>query len=125
MPESSSPLGFGHFLEQSDTVGVLVLAILILMSVASWYQIIVKTWQQWRLRVAGRRFLDALSRVRGYQEAEDLLAETSPREPLGRILREGVEACQLLQSPAVPRGFEMNSPDDFVNATLEKSVANE
>jgi biopolymer transport protein ExbB len=127
MPESSSasPLGFGHFLEQSDTVGVLVLAILILMSVASWYQIIVKTWQQWRLRVAGRRFLDALSRVRGYQEVEDMLAQTFPREPFGRILGEGVEACHLLKSSAVQRGFEMSSPDDFVNATLEKSVANE
>jgi biopolymer transport protein ExbB len=127
MPEplSASPLGFEHFLEQSDTIGVLVLAALILMSAVSWYQMIAKAWQQWRVRAAGRRFLDSLARVRGYQEVEDMFTRTPPGEPFGRILAQGVEACQLLRSSAVRRGFEMTSPDDFINAALERSIASE
>jgi biopolymer transport protein ExbB len=127
MPESPSPspLGFGHFLEQSDTIGLLVLAVLSLMSAASWYQIIAKAWQQWRVRAAGRRFLDSLACARDYQEVEHLLAQTPPAEPFGRILAQGVEACQLLQPSAARRGFEMTSPDGFINATLERSIANE
>ena len=105
MPESSSAstLGFGHFLEQSDTVGVLVLAILILMSMASWYQIIVKTWLQWRLRVAGRRFLDALlARARlsgsGRHACADL-PERAFRPDIGRR-RGSLSIAQVLRRPA-------------------------
>jgi biopolymer transport protein ExbB len=127
MSESSSvsPLGFSHFLEQSDTVGLMVLAILVFMSVASWYLIVAKAWQQWRVRAAGRRFLEALAGARDYQEAEELFARTPPREPFGRVLAQGMEACRLLQPTAARRGFEMTSPDDFVNAALERGVASE
>jgi biopolymer transport protein ExbB len=127
MPESlsASPLGFSHFLEQSDMIGILVLGILIIMSAASWYEIVVKAWQQWRVRAAGRRFLDALEFARDYQDAENLFAGVSPKEPFGRVLAQGMDACQLLRSAAVRRGFEMTSPDDFIAAALERSVANE
>jgi biopolymer transport protein ExbB len=124
-PASASPLGFSHFLAQSDTVGLLVLAILILMSAASWYQIVVKAWQQWRVRAAGRRFLDALEAARDYQEAEEVFAHALPEEPFGRVLARGMEACRQLRSSAARRGFEMTSPDDFVSAALERGVASE
>jgi biopolymer transport protein ExbB len=127
MPESSStsPLGFSHFLAQSDAIGLLVLGILLLMSAASWYEIVAKAWQQWRVRVAGRRFLDSLEGARDYQDAENLSARAAPKEPFGRVLAQGLEACRLLRSPAARRGFEMTSPDDFIGAALERSVANE
>ncbi|MDR2032510.1 MAG: MotA/TolQ/ExbB proton channel family protein [Azoarcus sp.] len=127
MPETSSPPlpGFWHFLEQGDTVTMLVLAVLVLMSVASWYQIAAKAWQQWRVRKAGKHFLDSLAGTRNYQEAEELLARTPPKEPFGRILAQGMEACQLLRTPTAHRGFEITSPDGFIDATLEKSLASE
>ncbi|MDR2091770.1 MAG: MotA/TolQ/ExbB proton channel family protein [Azoarcus sp.] len=95
------------------------------MSAASWYQIVVKAWQQWRVRAAGRRFLASLEDARDYQEAEEVFARTSPEEPFGRVLAQGMEACRQLRTPAARRGFEMTSPDDFVSAALERGVASE
>ncbi|MDR1647469.1 MAG: MotA/TolQ/ExbB proton channel family protein [Zoogloeaceae bacterium] len=95
------------------------------MSIASWYQIVLKTWQQWRVRAAGRRFLAALADARDYPAIEALFARTSPREPFGQILAQGLEACRLLASPAAHSGFALASPDDFIHATLERSIARE
>ena len=39
----ASSLGFGHFIAHTDAVGQTLLAILIAMSVASWYLILAKT----------------------------------------------------------------------------------
>jgi biopolymer transport protein ExbB len=64
-----------------------------------------------------------LAGTRDYQEAQALFARTLPQEPLGRILAQGREACRLLQSAAARRGFEMTSPDDFVNAALERGLS--
>ncbi|MDR2366488.1 MAG: MotA/TolQ/ExbB proton channel family protein [Zoogloeaceae bacterium] len=95
------------------------------MSAASWYQIVVKTWQQWRVRRASRRFLDTLETARDYRDVEDLFAQRSPEDPFGRVLAQGMEACLLLGSPSARRGFEMASPDDFINMALERSVTRE
>ncbi|MDR0673421.1 MAG: MotA/TolQ/ExbB proton channel family protein [Zoogloeaceae bacterium] len=95
------------------------------MSAASWFQIAVKAWQQWRVRKAGRRFLDALEAARDYREVENLFARKPPEDPFGRVLAQGMEACLLLRSLSARRGFEMVSPDDFINAALERSVARE
>jgi biopolymer transport protein ExbB len=124
MPESSSLPGLEHFLEQTDAIGVFVLAVLVLMSVASWCQIILKAWQQWRVRATSKRFLDALARARNGQEV-DLLTKTPPGEPFGRILAEGLEACRLLRSAAAHRAFTLTSPDDFIHSALEGGIANE
>jgi biopolymer transport protein ExbB len=125
MPESSSLPGFGHFLEQTEAIGVFVLAVLVLMSVVSWCQIILKAWQQWRVRAASQRFLDALARARNAQEVEALLTEAPPEEPFGCILAEGLEACRLLRSSAARRAFTLTSPDDFIHSALEGGIANE
>jgi len=52
-------LGFAHFLAQSDTVGRVILGILVLMSVASWYLIAAKSIMVALEYRRSRRFLDA------------------------------------------------------------------
>ena len=42
MNANATNLGFGHFIAQSDVVGKTLLAILVLMSVASWAIVAIK-----------------------------------------------------------------------------------
>jgi biopolymer transport protein ExbB len=114
-----------HFLEQTDSVGVSVLLILIVMSLASWHVMLAKIWQQWRVRAAGRRFLATLENARAYGEVEEISAQDPHVEPFGRILARGVEACRLLGAPAAQRGFVLAAPDDFIRAALEDGIAGE
>lgn len=62
-------LGFAHFLSQTDTVGRVVLALLLLLSLASWYLIVTKALANWlaqrRVDVFIERFwqLDTLEAI--------------------------------------------------------------
>ena len=51
-------LGFAHFLAQTDAVGKSVLAILVAMSIATWYLILVKALEGLLQRRAAARFHD-------------------------------------------------------------------
>jgi biopolymer transport protein ExbB len=55
MPDSSSnTLGFAHLWVSGDAISHFVAVLLALMSIASWYLILVKTLDWWRLRRAAR-----------------------------------------------------------------------
>jgi biopolymer transport protein ExbB len=43
-------LGLAHYWAQSDSISHIVAYILLLMSIASWYYILSKTWSSWRIR---------------------------------------------------------------------------
>jgi len=123
----SESLGFAHFLAQTDSVGVFVFLVLALMSVLSWYLIVLKAWQYWGTRTGSAAFLARFRGVRGLNDAERLLAQQAPDDPFARVLEQGLEACRQLRnaSPAERRGFALGSPDDFVSAALHRGIANE
>lgn len=121
----ATPFGLGHFLAQTDAVGVLVLVALALMSIVSWYLILLKTWQQARLKAASGRFLAVFSARSTFREAEGLIDGTLVEEPYGRVLEKGIAACRLLRRPEEKRGFDLTVPDDFISAALHAAIAEE
>ena len=50
-------IGFSHFLAQADGLGKALLAVLLVMSIATWYLIVTKSLAQWLERRRGERFL--------------------------------------------------------------------
>ena len=69
--ESTAPtLGFAHLLAQSDAVGKTLLAVLLLMSIASWALIVVKGWAQWQRRHRGEAFLNLFWNARALDEVQ-------------------------------------------------------
>lgn len=50
----STAFGFAHLWASGDTVSHGIAILLVIMSVASWYLILAKTWDWWRLRQAAR-----------------------------------------------------------------------
>src|SRR5262245_14051639 len=56
--EPTQALGFAHFFAQTDMLARALLAILLAMSLATWYLIAAKSLEQWLERQRSRRFLE-------------------------------------------------------------------
>lgn len=67
-----------------------VLAILVLFSVASWYLIILKWWQFRHMRRQADRFMKEIEKAQRLEEAYHV-AMRLPSSPYNRLLREGVQ----------------------------------
>jgi biopolymer transport protein ExbB len=116
----SETFGFAHFLSQTDAVGLTTFAVLILMSLASWYQIAVKSWRYLTMPTRGR---DSLAAFRG---GETRPPRGRPGDPFAHILDEGLSASRLVKEGARnEHAFDLAAPDDFVAAALQRAVAEE
>jgi biopolymer transport protein ExbB len=85
-------LGFANFLAQSDTVGKVVLFLLLAMSIASWYLIITKTIQLLRVRRRSARFLGVFWDSSSVQAVAKYLEEQHPDEPFSHLTWHAVVA---------------------------------
>jgi biopolymer transport protein ExbB len=130
---SESFVSLAHFLSQTDTVGLCVLAILTAMSLLSWYLIASRLWRYAAIRARSRAFIAGFRRrVRQPVDAERLRIATGGNNPYARLLGEGLQACQSLREAGRDSarktdgaGFEIASPDDYVSAALAHGVAGE
>ena len=85
-------LGFAHFLRSADPVAMFILAVLLVMSVGSWYLIFTKGWRI----AATRRRSDAF--VRQFWDAPDIgavaerLRATGAADPFSHLVHHGFTA---------------------------------
>lgn len=79
----------------------IILGVLTLFSVLSWFLIVLKWWQFRRARQQGDRFFAALERTTRLEEAYHAVMKLPP-SPYGRLLREGVNFFSELR-PGVLR----------------------
>ena len=84
----------------SSAATKLVLLILAFFSLLSWFLIVLKWWQFWRLRAEGDRFFGALERTTRLEDAYHAAMKLPP-SPYGRILREGVNFFSELRPGAL------------------------
>ncbi|HKK52174.1 MAG TPA: MotA/TolQ/ExbB proton channel family protein [Myxococcota bacterium] len=85
---------------------LVVLAVLAVASLASWWIIIWKSRQFRDLQVLGDEFLDAIERARGLDDAYKSIL-TLPESPYGRVFRQGVNFFSELRPGALRQGAEV------------------
>jgi biopolymer transport protein ExbB len=129
---SETSWGFAHFVTQTDAAGMGVLVILSVMSLLSWYLILLKLWRYSVIQSRSKTFLTAFHRLHHPGDSERLARE-AVGNPFVRLLDEGLVACHSLRAAKRDGrrtdehdfGFEMGTPDDYVSAALARGVANE
>lgn len=90
----------------TSTAGTkVVLAVLAVFSVLSWFLIVLKWWQFRRVRREGDRFFTAMERTERLEEAYHAVMKLPP-SPYGRLLREGVNFFSELRPGALRAGAE-------------------
>jgi biopolymer transport protein ExbB len=87
--EPTQTLGFTHFLAQSDAVARVMLAILLLMSLATWYLIVAKALSAWGDRKKSARFLAAFQEAASPAEAPRDL-----HEPFSNLTGHALQAAR-------------------------------
>jgi len=120
---------FASFHGPSDTVGLIVMAALGLMSVLCWSQAIIKLWEQFRFQHRSRIFLQRFAGTSGLPGLRALQHEDSELCQV-RLIRESLLAWERLsanQHPANNPGevLSISQGDEFVIRAMGRVLAEE
>jgi biopolymer transport protein ExbB len=125
MDPNTPTLGFAHLLAQSDAVGKTLLAVLLLMSIASWALIAVKGWAQWQRRRRGDAFLSLFWNARTLDEVQHELATHGARDPFSHLSAHALHAQQHHARHGATRLADAGTASDYITRTIKKVLDEE
>ena len=123
--EAQQAMGFGHFLAQSDTLGKALLAVLLVMSMATWYLIFTKTWAWVLMRLRTRKFLDTFWNSPSLQAVATHLEEQHPDEPFSHLAYHGIVAARHHQRHGANKLNESGSSAEFLTRSMRRVIDEE
>ena len=104
----TADLGFGHFLQHSDIVARVLLIVLALISMASWYLIALKFFGQFIRRRRSAKFLDFFWNATSLAAVQNELDVHGVNEPFGHLTAQSL------------RAHETDSGQEFLTRTIKK-----
>ena len=118
-------LGFSHFLMQTDAVGKFLLAVLLIMSVASWYLIVTKTIRNKIEQRKTKAFLDFFWNAHSLDQVRDTVAAHRADEPFSHLAHHAITAREHHARFGASRLEEAGSASDFLTRTIRKVIDEE
>ncbi len=123
--EAAPPPGFLHFIAQSDIVGKSLFAILIVMSLISWYLILVKMIMRVRLKRRSEQFLKEFWAASSLEQVENEIATHGANEPFAHLASHAIHARNHHVKYGAMRLEEKGSTGAFVTRTIRKVIDEE
>ena len=121
-----NPMGFAHFLTNTDAVARAVLALMLLASVGTWYLIIVKGSRIIRMRRRSEAFLDAFWAAPNLEAVASRIRESGTTEPFSHLVHHGFTAIEQhtrCQNGNEPTGLiDSGAPDDLLTRALKRAI---
>lgn len=114
--------GFASFLAQTDGVGKTILAILLLMSIATWYLIVTKAVTLVLERRKSARFLEAFWNAPSLGAVEKQISEKHPEEPFSHLAWHAISASRHHQRHGVNKLDEAGSPAEFLTRAMRRVI---
>jgi len=121
----ATSLGIGHFLAQSDAVGKTLLAILILMSVASWAIIAIKGVSQLARNGRSHAFLNFFWNATSLEAVAGEIATHGARDPFSHLTAHAMQAQAHHAKYGAAKLEEAGSSSEFVTRTIKKVLDEE
>ena len=118
-------MGFDHLVQQLDFVGWVVLITLVVMSVMSWYWIIINTLKNMRQRGRGERVTSTFWETPNAQDAIRYMEEQPRSEPFSKIALDAAQATAHHQRQDGSPLAESLSRSEFVDRALRQAVTRE
>lgn len=115
-------LGFAHFIAQSDSLARFLLAVLLAMSVITWYLIASKTFSNWRMRRSARAFLSRFWDAPGLASVAEHIHATGVHDPFAHMTRHGLQAAEQYRNKTGSRLIESGSADEFLTRALRRAI---
>ena len=121
----ASSLGFGHFLQQSDIVARVLLVVLALMSVISWYLIVYKGISQIIRQRRSQKFLAFFWNATSLEAVQNELTVHGVREPFGHLTAHSLHAQAHHAKFGAAKLEETGSEQEFLTRTIKKVLDEE
>lgn len=109
--------------QQGDAILVSVFLILILMSVLTWYFIILRGWRAWSVRRHNREAESTLWAAASWQDAEGKLGDSTA--PVARLAQDGLAALRQYHQHSDNAPGRSCSLDEYLTRALRKRLAQE
>ena len=120
-------LGFGHFLANSDGIARFILALMLIMSVGTWYLIATKGVQAIRARKKSAEFLAAFWAAPSLDAGARHLRQTGVTEAFSHLVHHGFTAIEQHKAGRdghKGRGLvDAGTPDEFLTRALKRAIA--
>ena len=110
---------------QLDGAGRFVIFVLLCMSVGTWCLILAKTWELNALKGRIREFMAHFANSNTVPDLEKMVQEHPAREPFGRIVERGLQACAQMKASTDARLFNSSSPEEVVALAVKRSIADD
>ncbi|HXH00868.1 MAG TPA: MotA/TolQ/ExbB proton channel family protein [Xanthomonadaceae bacterium] len=118
-------MGFDHLIYNLDFVGYAVLITLVVMSVMSWYWIIVNFIKNVRMRGRADRVTSTFWETTNAQDAIRYMEEQPKSEPFSKIALDAAQAAAHHQQSEGSRLVESLNRSEFVDRALRQGVTRE
>ena len=121
----ANALGFGHFLAQADVVGQTLLAILALMSVASWAIIAVKGLTMLVRQQRSQAFLNFFWNATSLEQVAAEIGTHGARDPFSHLTSHAMNAQAHHARYGAAKLEEAGTSSEFVTRTIKKVLDEE
>jgi biopolymer transport protein ExbB len=118
-------MGFDHLIHHFDVVGWIVFGTLVIMSVMSWYFIVVNFWRVASIRSRTDKVRHAFWETTSTQEAVRFMEEQPKWEPFSKIALDCASAAAHHQRHEGSRLVEALNRSEFIDRALRQGVARE
>lgn len=122
MPTQAS--GLSGFLSQTDGVGMAILVLLLLMSLATWTLIVIKALQYLVMRRRSARFLATFWKAPSLQAVGKHLDQHHPAEPFSQLTRRGLAAVRHHQQ-STHKLDAAGSPAEYLTRAMRRVIDEE
>ncbi|HPF72064.1 MAG: MotA/TolQ/ExbB proton channel family protein [Rhodanobacteraceae bacterium] len=118
-------MGFDHLIQNFDAVGWIVFIMLVLMSIGSWYYIIVNLLKNMVIRSRADRVMSTFWETQNAQEAIRYMEDQPKGEPFSKIALDCAVAAAHHQRHEGSRLVEALNRSEFIDRALRQAVARE
>jgi biopolymer transport protein ExbB len=118
-------MGVMHFISQSDSVGKVLFGILVLMSLVTWYLIIVKACSNMLLRKRASDFLAKFWNSSSLEQVENEIVTHGARDPFSHLASHAMHARDHHARYGATKLEETGSNGEFVMRTMRKVIDEE
>lgn len=124
-PAPVPDMGFLHFVAQSDFVGKTLFIILILMSLVTWYLILVKVGSNISMRRRSADFLNKFWNSSSLEQVEHEITTHGACDPFSHLASHAMHAQAHHNKFGATKLEEAGSNGDFVTRTMRKVIDEE
>ena len=120
-----SQMGFDHLIHNFDVIGLAVFVVLVIMSVMSWYYIVINLWRVVSIRSRTDKVRHTFWETTSTQEAVRYMEDQPKWEPFSKIALDCASAAAHHQRHEGSRLVEALNRSEFIDRALRQGVARE